>query len=107
MDKKSSLTEQEQLKEILKKLMVQQTLHQNITYTRKRSHSLCESIAERSLMNDARVTGIITQISYNTQKIKKTSEDKEILWKEVSGKKKNWNSPKKTTLRKQSKIDSY
>jgi len=50
-------------------------------------------------MNDARITGILTQIPHNTQKI-----NEEASWKEVSSKKRNRNSSKKTMPRTQPKM---
>jgi len=50
-------------------------------------------------MNDARITGILTQIPHNMQKI-----NEEASWKEVSSKKRNRNSSKKTMPRTQPKM---
>jgi hypothetical protein len=65
----------------------------------KKLHLLCQSTAEKSLMNDARITGILTQIPHNMQKI-----NEEASWKEVSSKKRNRNSSKKTMPRTQPKM---
>jgi len=54
-------------------------------YTRKRSLSLDESTIERGLVNGARITDTLKQIT------QKTNVD--TSWREVSGKKRNWNSP--------------
>jgi uncharacterized protein YcnI len=75
-------------------------LHQSFVYTRKSSPSLDKSTVEQSLMNDAKVTG--TLIIYNTQI---TNED--ASWRQITDKKRNQNSHKITTTRKQTKINRY
>jgi len=59
---------------MLKKPIVQQNLHQSFANIKTRSLWSCIScvnqlIIEQSLMNDARNTNALTQISRNTQKI--------------------------------------
>jgi hypothetical protein len=81
--------------------MIQQILLQSYAYTRKRLLPLGESIIERGLANSARHIGIVKQIAHNTQK---TNVD--ALWKEVSGKKRNPNSPEISTPHKEPKPNS-
>jgi len=55
-------------KDLPKKPMVQLILYWSFLYTR-RLHSLFESTTEQSLMNDAKVTDILIQISHDIQNI--------------------------------------
>jgi hypothetical protein len=53
-------------------------------------------------VNSARDTDTVKEIIHNTQK---THVD--ISWKEISGKKRIWNSSKMSTSRKQPKVNRY
>jgi len=57
---------------------------------------------ERDLVNGARVIDTLKQITYN---IKKTNV--ESSWREIGGTKRNWNSSKMLTPRKQPKRNRY
>jgi len=77
--------------------LLQQTLHQSFANTKIKSHFLCESTTEQSFINGMRDIDILTQISYNIQKI-----NEEDSWKKVNGEKKN-RSFKQIMSRKQPK----
>jgi len=98
----TDIQEDQSNKGATKKSMIQQTLLQSYAYIKKRSRSLGESTSERDLVNDARDTDISKQNIHNSQK---TNVD--APWIEVSGKKRNRNSPEMSTPRKQSKINRY
>jgi len=51
-------------------------MHQSFVYNKTRLHALYKSTIEQSLIDDAKIIRILTQISYNTQKINEETSKK-------------------------------
>jgi len=85
--KTTDIQEDQSNKGTTKKPMIQQTLFQSSAYTRKRLRSLGESVSKQDLVNDARDWHFKTNYTQFTK-------DMDAPWIEVSGKKRNQNSPK-------------